>query len=206
MDVKGLRERVQHAVLQERSAGTLRARIVEALAAQGSDDPEQDAHTVHSFVLSYVEMAPTLMETVLAAAEAREQTESISPFLATAGTYIDERADFIPDDVGGVLGYVDDAYFVNTLMQRLSERPGVTGGLLGFDYSRCNDKMRAMLDAGVAAKIDAAVGALLAEQDIAALGETLAGVLASETPPTASDTAARAAGSVRNVPKLGLGG
>lgn len=206
MDVQDLREKVQHAVLRERSAGSLRQKIVSALAAQGSEDPEQDAHTVHSFVLSYVEMAPTLMEQVLATAEARERTADVKPFLDAAGRYIDERADFIPDDAGGVLGFVDDAYFVNTLMQKLSERPGQSGGLLAFDYSRCNQKMRVMLDEGVAQQIDSAVQALLAEKDVAALGETLTGILAGGDAPASGMAAAQAAGSLRNVPRLGLGG
>ena len=205
MDVQELREKVQHAVLRERSGGALRQKIVAALASQGSDDPEQDAHTVHSFVLSYVEMAPTLMEQVLATAEARERAEDVRPFLDAAGRYIDERADFIPDDAGGVIGFVDDAYFVNTLMQKLSERPGESGGLLAFDYSRCNQKMRVMLDDGIARQIDQAVQALLAETDVAALGDTLTAILAGGDAPAAGVAAAEAAGSLRHVPRLGLG-
>jgi len=201
MDVQQYKAEIDRAIEQERRTGVLRDRILDALP--GSDDPAQDCYEVHQFIAGYVRASAEVLDQARAIAEARDLGQTVGPFIDASLRYIQERADFIHDDAG-LVGFVDDAYFVFSLMQRVSETHGGGGGtsLFPFDYRTANSKMRTMIGDATATRIDAAVGHLLETADHAEPARTLLSLIADGATSAGLPLAER---PMPNVPELNLG-
>lgn len=200
MPINRFRQDIAKALEDERSTGALRDRILAALP--DSDDPTQDCYEIHQFVVGYVKASADLLEAAYAAAEESESLDSVGPFLEAAVRYIDEDADFIPDD-GGLTRYIDDAYFVFNLLQRVSDAQRDAGEIpvIRFDYRTANRKMRTMLGDSMSSRIEAAVEKLLA--DAADPAGSLVGVLKQRDAAVGESVSLP---PMPNIPQLNLGG
>jgi len=202
MNVQLYKAAIQRAIDLEREDGSLRRRILGAIPE--SEDPAQDCYEIHQFIVGYVQASADVLDHARAAAEQRSLIDIVGPFLDASLRYIQERADFIPDD-SGLVGYADDAYFVFTLMQRVSEMHTASSGtpLMPFDYSAANRKMRTMIGEPAATRIDAAVGHLLETAEHREPAHTVLTLIADGAASAGIPLAER---PVARVPELNLGG
>ena len=205
MNIAELKARIRVAAVNEADRGYLKRHIKKTLEHANADDVDQDTYSIAEFITRYVTTAPDVLEATLNAATNAGADHLVKPLFDAAKLYIEEQADFIPDDTGGVIGYVDDAYICYALMQGISDRHLTETGhtLLPYDYASANRKMLAMIGEPVAGQLKSAVENLLSASEVQDAVKQMGALIASERPSFVDPGGGKP--PINNVPALQLG-
>ena len=170
-NVAKMREQIDAALAHEGETRSMHEIVRRAYAKAKPDLAgealEDRCSKVVASVQAYVENTVQVIEQTIAAAEREGVAERVAPIFETAMSYLDERVDFIPDELG-LAGLVDDAYLIHGLMQELSSRHRTLTGspLLPESAFRETQRIRRMIGEPTATRLDVAIVAFARRQNV----------------------------------------
>lgn len=102
-------------------------------------------------VLTLIEEVPDLMLAVSEAARGRDMESLVEPVLTHAGRYFTAPIDAIPEMTHGLVGLIDDAYFVLRTLQHMENG---TQGWIGLDVEEPLEFLREILGPAMTEQLD----------------------------------------------------
>ncbi len=115
--------------------------------------------------MALIEGVPGLMEAVSAAARGRDMDSLVEPVLDHAGRYFTAPIDAIPEMTHGLVGLIDDAYFVLRTLQHMEQG---TRAWLGLDVDGPLEFLRELLGPAMTEQLDKA-----SDRALATISETV---------------------------------
>jgi hypothetical protein len=173
MIVRQLQRKVTDAVAHEQGTGVL-TRMVRGVmidchgpGAHRAELIETRTEQAMAFIHRYVEATPEIVASLMDAASDAGLSDDFSPVFVAAEDYFMRAQDYIPDHLG-LAGVTDDAYMVQSLVQRLCDMHHARTGtrLLSLDLTPANELMRRMIGEPVATALDATVYEILGLPDV----------------------------------------
>lgn len=170
MGVPQIMKQIEAAVTEERRSHRLRNVMIQVAQMYGRNPTEKELEEAVQFVIEYINHVPLLLLTMRGAAIKLGAQKSIDPLLDGCEQYWDQGFDIIPDHLG-LLGYMDDAYYVMSIIQGITERHRQADGkpLLGFELTPMNQTMRGLIGEPHATILDTAVASVIAAPGLQAL-------------------------------------
>jgi uncharacterized membrane protein YkvA (DUF1232 family) len=158
MNLKMIRGMISQAKNHENQTRTLANCVIAYANMMGHNLSTQQVNNTVSFIREYIEHVPVLLEEVELAAKKAGVMNQIRPILQAAEGYFLQPFDLIPDSLG-LIGLMDDAYLVHTLMQSLSDHYKQKTGvpLLATDLTQANLLIRVLLGEPTASTLDFSV-------------------------------------------------
>lgn len=142
--------------------------------AKNADQIEKRTDEAMAFIRRYVGKTPEVMAGMMEAAGDAGLADDLLPMFVAADDYFARSVDFIPDHLG-LAGITDDAYMVQSLIQRLCDSHAASTGtrLMSVDLTPANELMRRMIGEPVATALDATVREVMGLPDVQTARERL---------------------------------
>ncbi len=142
----------------------LRRALTHLAAVNRRAPTELDVQKAIGFIGEYVEHALALMLLIESAATSADALEEVQPVLDAAENYFLATDDTIPDHFG-LIGLMDDAYLIHSLLQAISDHYKSQSGdsLLPMEAHRDNAFVRRLIGEPFASILDDQVSATLAD-------------------------------------------
>ena len=173
MIVRQLERKVTDAMAHEQGTGVLTRMVRGVMIDRHGSGPhsaeliETRTEQAMAFINRYVEAAPEIVASLMDAASDAGLSDDFAPVFLAAEDYFLRSQDYIPDHLG-LAGVTDDAYVVQSLVQRLCDMHHARTGtrLLSVDLTPANELMRRMIGEPVATALDATVYEILILPDV----------------------------------------
>lgn len=132
-----------------------------------ADTIESRTDGVLDFIRCYIANAPELLISMLDAAGALGESDDLTTIYVAVDNYLARAIDFIPEHLG-LAGVTDDAYIVQSLLQRVwdTHASHIGSRLLSIDLAPANQLMRRIIGEPVATALDATVREILGLKDV----------------------------------------
>jgi len=155
-------QQIEAAVAGELQSHNLRAILAQVARINGRQPTQRELDEVVDFVIEYINHVPLLMLAMLGAAQKLGAQSQILPLLDACEQYWFEGMDLIPDHLG-LLGLMDDGYYVLCIMRAIAERNRETNGraLMGLQLTPHNQIMRGLIGEPHATILDTTVATVL---------------------------------------------
>jgi len=163
MQLEEIRKIISKAVADEKRNRRLAGIISEIAKTQGKRPNPADIDGAVAFIRDYIEHVPALLESTATVAEQRGIAGELTPILNVAEQYFLNPQEVIPDHLG-LVGLMDDAYFVLRLVQAISDsyRQATGSPLLPLNLIPANLAIRVLIGEPFASQLDLGVAATLA--------------------------------------------
>jgi hypothetical protein len=167
-------DQIKAAQADEQQTHRLRGLFGQVARSQGRQPTEAELDGAVQFVGEYINHVPLLLLTMTGAALKAGASEAIDPLLEACEQYWQTGFDVIPDHLG-LLGYMDDAYYVLSIIQAVNQRHRQADGkpLMSIDLTPFNQHMRNLIGEPHATILDTAVAAVLAAPGLTAILQKL---------------------------------
>jgi len=163
MQTEQIRALIEEGKSAERQSGMLRRALTHLANVNRRGLTEPEIQKVINFVGAYVEHALALMILVEDAAANVDSLPEVQPVLDAAEDYFLAEDDTIPDHFG-LIGLMDDAYLIHSLLQAISDNYRSQSGesLLPMEAHEDNAFVRRLIGEPFASILDGQVSATLA--------------------------------------------
>jgi hypothetical protein len=163
MNPLDIMKQVQSAIEDEKQNHRLRNTMIQVARMHGRKPTEKELDEAVEFVIEYINHAPFLLIAMHGAAQKHGLQASLRPLLQACQEYWEAGVDLVPDHLG-LLGYMDDAYYMLSIIQGIAERHRQPDGspILDLKLGSVNQTMRGLIGEPPATILDAAVAAALA--------------------------------------------
>ncbi|HET7039217.1 MAG TPA: YkvA family protein [Gemmatimonadales bacterium] len=174
MDAAQMMRQIESAVADEQRSHRLRSLLAQVAQANGRRPTRKELDDAVQFVIDYIKHVPLLMMAMHAAAQQLKVQAAVQPLLDGCEQYWFAGIDLIPDH-HGLLGYMDDAYYVLSILQEIAERYRQPNGepLMNMRLRPSNQTMRGLIGEPHASILDAAVGQAVAGPSFSAMLQNL---------------------------------
>jgi uncharacterized membrane protein YkvA (DUF1232 family) len=151
-------EDIKAAERDEKVTRRFQALQVQWANLQGRDPDDDELQDSVQFALDYVWRVPLLLLAMQGAAAKASLQSEVDPLLDIALGYWTEPSDLLPDDLG-LFGLVDDAYYVLSILQMISDQHRRTDGqpVLALDLTALNERMRSIIGEPHASVLEAGI-------------------------------------------------
>ncbi len=163
MQTERIRERIEDGKAAEGQTGLLRRALTYLASVNRRPLTELDVRNVINFISEYIEHALALMLLIEDAAANIDARHEVQPVLDVAEGYFLAEDDTIPDRFG-LIGLMDDAYLIHSLLQAISDSYRSQSGdpLLPMETHEDNAFVRRLIGEPFASLLDDQVSAALA--------------------------------------------
>lgn len=163
MQTEQIRQQIEEGKSAERQTGMLRRALTHLASVNRRSPTELEVQKAIGFVSEYIEHALALMLLIEDAAANIDALEDVRPVLDAAENYFLATDDTIPDHFG-LVGLMDDAYLIHSLLQAISDHYKSQSGesLLPMDAHRDNAFVRRLIGEPFASILDDQVSTTLA--------------------------------------------
>jgi uncharacterized membrane protein YkvA (DUF1232 family) len=163
MRIAPMFEQIEAAIAQEQKGHQLRAILAQVARNNGRQPTDKELDEAVTFVIDYVKHVPLILLAMIGAAEKLGAQSQIVPLLEASEEYWLTGVDLIPDHLG-LVGLMDDAYYVLCIIQAIAERHRQANGqpLMNLQLTPFNQIMRGLIGEPHATILDTAVATVLA--------------------------------------------
>ena len=162
MRIERIRAQIERGKITEQQTGVLQHAVVNLARLNDVIVSRPELEKAIDFVNEDIEHAPALMMIIEEAAAANGAQPDIQPILDATENYFLAPDDIIPDRYG-LVGLLDDAYLIHSLMEVISDRfKSQTGkSLLPFEAHEMNTFIRRLIGEPFVGLLDARVSTTL---------------------------------------------
>jgi len=158
MKTAQIKQQIETAIKKDKKTKEFKAQVKTYLKQIANNVNKQQVNEVVNFVYEYLKHVPVMIPTIMAEAKKHGIHKDIKPMMKIVEEYFVNPYDLIPDDQG-ILGILDDAYFVMYFIQSTSDLYKKNTGvpLISLDFTQANQIIRNLLGQEIASVIELAV-------------------------------------------------